>query len=125
MAPSKTCTRPSSRRDRRVVVTRENNNPLCAYSKVTMAMIAADQLLAEHEPALRNFLGARCRDADLTADLLQEVAARLVAAAPRLSLNGNARGYPFRIAPHVWRDYPRRGAGRPPPAPPPPPRGHP
>jgi len=25
-----------------------------------MAMIAADQLLAEHERALRNFLGARC-----------------------------------------------------------------
>jgi RNA polymerase sigma-70 factor (ECF subfamily) len=73
-----------------------------------MAMIAADQLLAEHEPALRNFLGARCRDADLTADLLQEVAARLVAAAPRLSLNGNARGYLFRIAANVWRDYLRR-----------------
>src|SRR5712692_8319415 len=73
-----------------------------------MAMIAADQLLAEHEPALRNFLGARCRDADLTADLLQEVAARLVAAAPRLSLNGNARGYLFRIAANVWRDHLRR-----------------
>src|SRR6267378_45661 len=32
MAPSKTWTRPSARRDRKVVVTRENNNPLCAYS---------------------------------------------------------------------------------------------
>jgi len=73
-----------------------------------MAMIQADQIFAEHEPALRNFLGARCRDADLTADLLQEVAARLVAAAPRLSLNGNARGYLFRIAANVWRDYLRR-----------------
>jgi len=73
-----------------------------------MGKILADQLLAEHEPALRNFLGARCRDADLTADLLQEVAARLVAAAPRLSLNGNARGYLFRIAANVWRDYLRR-----------------
>src|SRR5467141_694223 len=73
-----------------------------------MAMIAADQLLAEHAPALRNFLGARCRDADLTADLLQEVAARLVAAAPRLSLNGNARGYLFRIAANVWHDHLRR-----------------
>src|SRR5258706_306503 len=81
-----------------------------------MAMIAADQLLAEHAPALRNFLGARCRDADLTADLLQEVAARLVAAAPRLSLNGNARGYLFRIAANGWRDYLRRGAVRRPPA---------
>src|SRR6266576_85766 len=73
-----------------------------------MAMIAADQLLAEHEPALRNFLGARCRDADLTAEMLQEVAARLVTASPRLSLNGNARGYLFRIAANVWRDHLRR-----------------
>ncbi len=73
-----------------------------------MAMIAADQLLAEHERALRNFLGARCRDDDLTADLLQEVAARLVTAAPRLSLNGNARGYLFRIAANVWHDHLRR-----------------
>jgi RNA polymerase sigma-70 factor (ECF subfamily) len=73
-----------------------------------MGKVLADQILAEHEPALRNFLGARCRDADLTADLLQEVAARLVSAAPRLSLNGNARGYLFRIAANVWRDYLRR-----------------
>ena len=71
-------------------------------------MIAADQLLAEHEPALRNFLGARCRDEDLAAELLQEVAARLVIATPRLSLNGNARGYLFRIAANVWRDHVRR-----------------
>src|SRR5437773_1996962 len=108
MAPSKTWTRPSARRDRKVIVTEENNNPLCAYSQVTMAMIAADQLLAEHEPALRNFLGARCRDEDLAAELLQEVAARLVIATPRLSLNGNARGYLFRIAANVWRDHVRR-----------------
>src|SRR5436189_1484087 len=73
-----------------------------------MAMIAADQLLAEHERALRNFLGARCRDPDLTAELLQEVAARLVTAAPRLSLNGNARGYVFKIAANVWHDHLRR-----------------
>ena len=73
-----------------------------------MAMIAADQLLAEHEPALRNFLGARCRDDDITAELLQEVAARLVTAAPRLTLNGNARGYLFRIAANVWNDHLRR-----------------
>ena len=70
-----------------------------------MAIISADQLLADHERALRNFLGARCRDDDLTADLLQEVAARLVTAAPRLSLNGNARGYLFRIAANVWHDH--------------------
>src|SRR6058998_3627600 len=73
-----------------------------------MAMIAADQLLAEYAPALRNYLGARCRDEDLAAELLQEVAARLVIAAPRLSLNGNARGYVFRIAANVWRDHLRR-----------------
>ena len=73
-----------------------------------MSEIPADRLLAEHAPALRNFLGARCRDDDLTADLLQEVAARLVAAAPRLSLNGNARGYLFRVAASVWHDHLRR-----------------
>jgi len=70
-----------------------------------MSHIAAEQLLAEHTPALRNFLGARCRDDDLTAEMLQEVAARLVTATPRLSLNGNARGYLFRIAANVWRDH--------------------
>jgi RNA polymerase sigma-70 factor (ECF subfamily) len=73
-----------------------------------MRDIAAEQLLAEHTPALRNFLGARCRDDDLTAEMLQEVAARLVTASPRLSLNGNARGYLFRIAANVWRDHLRR-----------------
>ena len=70
--------------------------------------VAADQLLAEHAPALRNFLGARCRDPELAAELLQEVAARLVTASPRLTLNGNARGYLFRIAANVWHDYLRR-----------------
>jgi len=73
-----------------------------------MSHIAAEQLLAEHTPALRNFLGARCRDDDLTAEMLQEVAARLVTATPRLSLNGNARGYLFRIAANVWHDHLRR-----------------
>ncbi len=73
-----------------------------------MSQIAADQLLAEHTPALRNFLGARCRDPELAAELLQEVAARLVTATPRLTLNGNARGYLFRIAANVWHDYLRR-----------------
>src|SRR5437879_7334847 len=69
---------------------------------------AADALFAEHVPALRNFLGARCRDPDLAADLLQETAARLVAAGPRLDANGNPRGYLFRIAANVWRDHLRR-----------------
>ncbi len=73
-----------------------------------MSHIAAEQLLAEYTPALRNFLGARCRNDDLTAEMLQEVAARLVTATPRLSLNGNARAYLFRIAANVWRDHLRR-----------------
>src|SRR6266545_7967594 len=73
-----------------------------------MGKVTAEQLFAEHQPALRNFLGARCRDDDLTAELLQEVAARLVTAAPRPSLNGNARGYVFRIAANVWHDHLRR-----------------
>jgi RNA polymerase sigma-70 factor (ECF subfamily) len=72
-------------------------------------LIRADQLLAEHAPALKNFLGARCRDADLAAELMQELAARLVTAAPRLQLeNGNLRGYLFRIAASVWHDHLRR-----------------
>lgn len=70
--------------------------------------VAAEQLLAEHAGALRNFLGARCRDADLAADLMQEVAARLIAAMPRVSPNGNPRGYVFRIAANVWHDHLRR-----------------
>jgi RNA polymerase sigma-70 factor (ECF subfamily) len=74
-----------------------------------MATIAADQLLAEHAPALKNFLGARCRDADLAAELMQELAARLVTAVPQLRLeNGNLRGYLFRIAASVWHDHLRR-----------------
>ena len=73
-----------------------------------MSHVSADRLLAEHKTALQNYLGARCRDAELAAELLQEVAARLVFAVPRLSLNGNARGYLFRIAASVWHDYLRR-----------------
>jgi len=70
--------------------------------------ITAEHLLAEHTAALRNYLGARCRDHELTAELMQEVAARLVLATPRLRLNGNARGYLFRIAASVWHDHLRR-----------------
>src|SRR5216117_3580264 len=70
--------------------------------------VVVEELLAEHAPALRNFLGARCRDDELAAELLQEVSARLVAAAPRVSLNSNARGYLFRIAANVWHDHLRR-----------------
>src|SRR5260370_8331433 len=74
----------------------------------SMARSATDALSAEHAPALRNFLGARCRNSDVVAELLQETAARLVAAGPRLDPNGNARGYLFRIAANVWRDHLRR-----------------
>ena len=73
-----------------------------------MSHVSAEQLLAEHNAALQNYLGARCRDGELAAELLQEVAARLVFAFPRLSLNGNARGYLFRIAASVWHDHLRR-----------------
>ena len=73
-----------------------------------MSHVSAEQLLAEHKTALQNYLGARCRDGELAGELLQEVAARLVFALPRLSLNGNARGYLFRIAASVWHDYLRR-----------------
>ena len=73
-----------------------------------MGLTRADLLLAEHAPALRNFLGARCRDDELTAELLQEVASRLVVATPRLQVNGNLRAYLFRIAASVWHDHLRR-----------------
>src|ERR1700752_559318 len=70
--------------------------------------LAIDELLSEHSRALQNYLGAPCRDSELAAELMQEVAARLVLAAPRLKLNGNARGYLFRIAASVWHDHLRR-----------------
>ncbi len=73
-----------------------------------MTTVATGALFAEHAPALRSFLGARCRDPDLTAELLQETAARLVTAGPRLDSGDNPRGYLFRIAANVWRDYLRR-----------------
>jgi RNA polymerase sigma-70 factor, ECF subfamily len=70
--------------------------------------VPPDALLAEHTAALLRFFGARCRDPDLAAELLQETAARLVIAGPRLSANGNLRGYLFTIAANVWRDHLRR-----------------
>jgi len=73
-----------------------------------MTKLAVDELFAQHEGALRSFLGARCRDPDLTAELLQEVATRLVGAAPRLDSGRNVRGYLFRTAANVWRDHVRR-----------------
>jgi RNA polymerase sigma-70 factor (ECF subfamily) len=73
-----------------------------------MTTVATDVLFAECAPALRSFLGARCRDAELTAELVQETAARLVAAGPRLDPDDNPRGYLFLIAANVWRDHLRR-----------------
>jgi RNA polymerase sigma-70 factor, ECF subfamily len=86
----------------------ENNRRIGTYSYQNMSTISAEHLLAEHGAALQNFLGARCRDTELTAELMQEVASRLVLASPRLRLNGNARGYLFRIAASVWHDHLRR-----------------
>src|SRR5690349_17025933 len=73
-----------------------------------MPKVATDAMFAEYAPALRRFLAARCRDADLAGELTQEVAFRLVAAAPRLRANGNLRAYRFQVASNVWRDHVRR-----------------
>ena len=70
--------------------------------------LAGDVLFARHATALRAFLGARCRDADLAAELLQEVALRLVMAGPRLDPGRDIRAYLFQTAANVWRDYLRK-----------------
>ena len=59
-------------------------------------------------PEIRGFLAARCRDGELAQDLSQEVAARVVAAAPGLDRAGNLRAYLFTVARNVWRDWLRR-----------------
>jgi RNA polymerase sigma-70 factor (ECF subfamily) len=84
-------------------------------------MPAVEQLLDEHAAALRSYLRARCGDADLTEDLMQDVALRLVraAGAGRIDAGRNVRGYLFRTAANVWRDHlrrelvRRRGSGEP------------
>lgn len=73
-----------------------------------MVMNAAAEDALVFLPEVRLFLAARCRDQDLAADLSQEVAARVVAAAPRLDGSKNLRGYLFRTAHNVWRDWLRR-----------------
>lgn len=73
-----------------------------------MSTVATDAVFAEFAPALRAFLAARCRDAELAGELTQEVAFRLVAAGPRLRANGNLRAYLFQVAANVWRDHVRR-----------------
>ena len=69
---------------------------------------AGDALFARYAPDLRRFLAARCHDWDLADELMQEVAARLVTAAPRLDPERNARAYLFRTARNVWLDHLRR-----------------
>jgi RNA polymerase sigma-70 factor (ECF subfamily) len=68
-------------------------------------MSPVERLLDENAAALRCYLRARCGDADLTEDLMQEVALRLVRAAGRLDAAQNIRGYLFRTAANVWRDH--------------------
>lgn len=79
-----------------------------ATSSAASDLPSVEQLLDEHAAALRSFLRARCGDADLTQDLMQEVALRVVQAAGRLDSGQNVRGYLFRTAANVWRDFLRR-----------------
>jgi RNA polymerase sigma-70 factor (ECF subfamily) len=69
---------------------------------------AGDALFARHAGSLRAFLAARCRDADLAGELLQDVALRLVTAAPALDPTRDVRGYLFQVAANVWRDHLRK-----------------
>ena len=69
---------------------------------------AGDAIFARHAGALRAFLTARCRDGEVAAELLQEVALRLVRAAPRLDPGGDVRAYLFQVAANVWRDHVRQ-----------------
>lgn len=65
-------------------------------------------LFERHAAPLRAFLAARCRDAELAAELLQEVALRLVTAGPRLDPARDVRAYLFQVAANVWRDHLRK-----------------
>lgn len=69
---------------------------------------AGDALFARHAASLRAFLTARCRDAELAGELLQEVALRFVTARPRLDPSRNVRAYLFQAAANVWRDHVRK-----------------
>lgn len=66
---------------------------------------SVEALYERHAAPLRAFLAARCRDADLAAELLQEVALRLVTAGPRLDPRRDVRAYLFQVAANVWRDH--------------------
>jgi RNA polymerase sigma factor (sigma-70 family) len=80
---------------------------------------AGDALFARHAASLRAFLTARCRDAELAGELLQEVALRFVTARPRLDPTRDVRAYLFQAAANVWRDHVRKEIVRrsPPPEP--------
>lgn len=69
---------------------------------------AGDALFQRHTAVLRAFLVARCRDAELAGELLQEVALKLVTAAPRLDPSRDVRAYLFQAAANVWRDHLRK-----------------
>lgn len=69
---------------------------------------AGEALLRRHLGAVRAYLAARCRDADLAEELTQEVAARVSLAASRLSPGDNLKGYLVRTAQNAWRDWLRR-----------------
>jgi RNA polymerase sigma-70 factor (ECF subfamily) len=69
---------------------------------------AGDALFARHAASLRAFLAARCRDADLAGELVQEVALKLVTAAPGLDPERDVRAYLFQVAANVWRDHLRK-----------------
>jgi len=69
---------------------------------------AGDALFARHAASLRAFLTARCRDAELAGELLQEVALKFVTARPRLDPARDVRAYLFQAAANVWRDHVRK-----------------
>jgi len=96
-----------------VIVTGKIITPSCVLFS-DHGIVAADQLLAEPRTGLAQLLGARAARRRYHAELLQKVAARPVTAAPRLTLNGNARGYCFASPPTFWHDHLRRelSAGR-------------
>jgi len=67
-----------------------------------------DAVFEQHAPALRAFLTARCRDAELAGELLQEVALKVVVAGSRLDPARDIRAYLFQVAANVWRDHLRK-----------------
>jgi len=69
---------------------------------------AVGTLFSRYAADLRRYFLARCGDREQADEMAQEVAARLVTAAPRLDSERNTRGYLFRTAQNVWRDHLRQ-----------------